>query len=101
MHTTLNSVLQPINTWAVQDAKAHFSEMLNACNNQTPQIITKRGEQVAVLVPFALWQKLQAAKRPTLKELLLSDDNRFDLDLPKPTAYKSREPIDFSSDEYF
>lgn len=87
-------------TWAVQDAKAHFSEMLNACRHQQPQIITKRGEQVAVLVPFDWWQHIQSLHRPSLKALLLADDDRFDLDLPERTAFNSREPIDFSGDDY-
>jgi antitoxin Phd len=69
-------------TWAVQDAKAKFSELLEACVTNGPQIVTKRGEETAVLVPVAQWRKLQAAAKPTLKQLLLSDVARTDLVIP-------------------
>ena len=36
--------------WPVQDAKARFSEFLEACLAQGPQLVTKRGTEAAVLV---------------------------------------------------
>ena len=66
-------------SWPVQDAKARFSELLNACETEGPQVVTKRGAETAVLVPIREWRKLAAAARPTLKDLLLSDEGRFDL----------------------
>ncbi len=68
--------------WAVQDAKARFSEFLDACLVEGPQMVTKRGTEAAVLVPVQEWRRLQAAARPSLKELLLSNDARGDLILP-------------------
>ena len=44
-----------------------------------PQMVTKRGAEAAVLVPVAEWRRLQAAARPSLKQLLLSDEPRVDL----------------------
>jgi antitoxin Phd len=58
--------------WSVQDAKARFSEFLETCLNEGPQVVTKRGTAAAVLVPLQDWQRLQRSARPTLKELLLS-----------------------------
>lgn len=69
-------------TWPVQDAKARFSEFLDACIAEGPQMVTKRGAEAAVLVPVEDWRRLQAAARPSLKELLLSDSARGDLLLP-------------------
>ena len=37
-------------TWAIQDAKARFSEFLEACMVDGPQLVTKRGSEAAVLV---------------------------------------------------
>jgi prevent-host-death family protein len=37
--------------WAVQDAKARFSELLETCLREGPQLVTKRGTEAAVLVP--------------------------------------------------
>ena len=69
-------------TWAVQDAKARFSEFLDACIAEGPQMVTKRGAEAAVLVPVEVWRRMQAAARPSLKQLLLSDAGRGDLVLP-------------------
>jgi prevent-host-death family protein len=63
-------------TWPVQDAKARFSEFLDACMAEGPQMVTKRGAEAAVLLPVEEWRRLQAAARPSLKQLLLSDEAR-------------------------
>lgn len=69
-------------TWPVQDAKARFSEFLDACLAMGPQMVTKRGAEAAVLVPVDVWRRLQAAAQPSLKQLLLSDAGRTELDIP-------------------
>jgi antitoxin Phd len=58
-------------SWPVQDAKARFSEFLEKCLTEGPQMVTKRGAEAAVLVPAQEWRRLQASARPSLKELLL------------------------------
>jgi antitoxin Phd len=69
--------------WSVKNAKARFSELLAACEREGPQLVTKRGVETAVLVPFEEWRRLSAHVRPTLKDLLLSDEARFDdLEIP-------------------
>lgn len=40
-----------MHTWPVQDAKARFSEFLDACLQEGPQMVTRRGVETAVLVP--------------------------------------------------
>ena len=69
--------------WPVQDAKAKFSEFLDACLADGPQMVTKRGAEAAVLVPVHEWRRLQSAARPSLKQLLLSNANRAELVIPK------------------
>ena len=68
--------------WPVQDAKARFSELLDRCLDDGPQAVSRRGTEAAVLVSIAQWRKLQAASQPTLKDLLLSDTARADLEVP-------------------
>jgi len=65
-------------TWPVQDAKARFSEFLDACLSEGPQMVTRRGAQAAVLVPADQWQRMQSAAHPSLKELLLAQEGRTD-----------------------
>ncbi len=81
--------------WQVQEAKARFSEFLDQTLKDGPQVVTRRGVQAAVLVPFEEWERLKKAARPSLKELLLSDEARFDFDIPERGRWKSRPPIDF------
>lgn len=64
--------------WPVQDAKARFSELLEACLADGPQLVTRRGTEAAVLVQVDEWRRLQAAARPSLKALLLADQPRAD-----------------------
>jgi prevent-host-death family protein len=65
--------------WPVQDAKARFSEFLDACLLEGPQMVTRRGTEAAVLVSVQEWRRLQSAARPSLKKLLLSDQARTDM----------------------
>lgn len=69
-------------SWPVQDAKARFSEMLDACVENGPQLVTRRGAETAVLVPLAEWKRLTSIARPSFKALLLSDLGRADIELP-------------------
>lgn len=69
-------------TWPVQDAKARFSEFLEICLAEGPQMVTRRGAEAAVLVSVDEWRRLQASARPSLKQLLLSDPARTELVLP-------------------
>jgi len=78
-------------SWPVQDAKARFSEFLDACLSHGPQMVTKRGVESAVLITVAEWRRLHAAAKPPLKELLLSDAARTEyLVPPRGTARRRR-----------
>jgi antitoxin Phd len=79
-------------TWPIQDAKARFSEFLETCLAQGPQMVTKRGSEAAVLVPVDEWRRLKAAARPSLKQLLLSDQGRAELVLPPRGRARRRSP---------
>ena len=79
-----------MDAWPVQDAKARFSELLDACVNEGPQLVTRRGAETAVLVPIAEWKRLNQAARPSLKTLLLSDVDRADFKVPKRGSARRR-----------
>lgn len=69
-------------SWPVQDAKARFSELLEACIAGKPQMVTKRGVEAAVLIPVDVWRRLQSTAKPSLKQLLLTDEARGELIIP-------------------
>jgi antitoxin Phd len=78
--------------WPVHDAKARFSELLETCLKEGPQLVTRRGEKAAVLVPAAEWQRLVDTAKPTLKELLLSETGRGDLKILPRGKLRRRPP---------
>ena len=84
-----------MHTWPVQDAKARFSQFLDTCLVEGPQMVTRRGAETAVLVPVHEWRRLQSAARPSLKQLLLSEQARSDLAVPARGNAKRRnvEPM--------
>lgn len=79
-----------LHAWPVQDAKARFSEFLDTCLAEGPQLVTRRGVEAAVLVPVDEWRRLQAAARPTLKQWLLSDVGRTESLTPERGSARRR-----------
>jgi len=86
--------------WQLQQAKARFSEFLDAALKKGPQIVTRRGVEEAVLVPMEQWRRLQLESRPNIKDLLLSDTARFEHIVSKRGAWKHRVGVDFSGPEF-
>lgn len=82
-------------SWQVQDAKARFSEFLDASIKKGPQVVTRRGIETAVLVPIEEWNRLQKAARPSLKDLLLAPEPRFDNIIPKRRVWRRRPVVEF------
>ena len=56
------------------------------------QMVTKRGVEAAVLVPVDEWRRLQAAARPSLKQLLLSDAARTEM-VVRPRGMARRRKV--------
>ena len=78
--------------WPVQHAKARFSELLDACQREGPQVVSRRGTEAAVLVPIEQWRRLQSAARPSLKQLLLAPEARAD-ELVQPRGEARRRAV--------
>ena len=82
-------------TWPVQDAKARFSELLEATIRKGPQVVTRRGIETAILVPIQEWRRLQKSARPSLKALLLAAQPRFEGIISEHRTLKRRAPVEF------
>jgi prevent-host-death family protein len=78
--------------WPVQDAKARFSELLDACQREGPQVVSRRGTEAALFLPIEQWHRLQAAARPNLKDLLLASEARTETLVP-PRGRARRRPV--------
>jgi antitoxin Phd len=82
-------------TWQVHDAKARFSELLNAAQSDGPQVVLRRGRETAVLVSIEEWRRISAKPQMTIKEWLMSDIGRGELNIPDRKNYRLRPIPDF------
>ncbi len=81
------------------EAKNKLSEVVALAEQGEPQVITKNGREVAVVISYQEFQRL-TAKQESFSDFLLSSPLRgakIDLTRSKDTG---RAEIDFSSDEY-
>ena len=83
------------NAWQVHEAKARFSEFLEASVTEGPQIVTKRGVEAAVLLPIEQWKRLRAAAKPDLKDLLLAPGARTESLAPSRARHRQRKTLTF------
>ncbi len=68
-------------TWALQDAKAHFSEVVRRANADGPQVVTYRGVEKAVVVSAEEYRRLRPDRRSFVDVLLegpILDDRTVD-----------------------
>lgn len=59
-------------TWALQDAKAKLSEVVETAKREGPQIITRRGVEEVAVVPIDQWRQMNRKGKGALLEALQS-----------------------------
>jgi antitoxin Phd len=83
--------------WQVYDAKARFSELLDATLKEGPQIVTRRGVETAVLVPIDEWKRLKDHAMQSISDPLLDPDGPHDIPvLRRPIKLR---PFSFDENE--
>ena len=58
--------------WQLQDAKNKFSQVVNNAVGNGPQIVTKHGREVVVVLSFEEYQALKKPK-PNILDLLMDE----------------------------
>jgi len=76
-------------SWPVHDAKALFSELLETCLKEGPQLVTKLGEDAAVLVPISRLAEVAARSQPHAERAAAVRQRRGELNTPKRAAFRS------------
>jgi antitoxin Phd len=76
--------------WHAQDARARFGEFVDASLRDGPQIVTRRGVEVAALLSIDEWRRLTYASQ-TIKRLLLAPCARFEIPVPKRSRLRRRQ----------
>ncbi len=69
-------------TWQVQEAKQRFSELLRRAVSEGPQVVTRHGEPIAVVVSADEYRRL-SAERLDFKQFLLSGPDLGELQLER------------------
>lgn len=83
-------------SWQVQEAKSHFSEVLDKARTEGPQMITRHGNETAFIISAEDYRRMEGSKK-SFGEYLLSapkvDDFEMYLERDKDTGR------DFTFDE--
>jgi prevent-host-death family protein len=66
--------------WQVQDAKQRFSELLRVARTEGPQVVTRHGREIAVVIDIAEYRHLKG-ETVSFKDYLESGPSFDDLDL--------------------
>ncbi|NCN68108.1 MAG: type II toxin-antitoxin system Phd/YefM family antitoxin [Piscirickettsiaceae bacterium CG_4_9_14_3_um_filter_43_564] len=74
-------------TWQIQQAKSHFSEVIDLAITQGAQRVTRRGNEVAVILSLKDYEQING-KNNSLLDTLLNAPKGEDLDIAR-----SRESI--------
>jgi prevent-host-death family protein len=70
-------------SWQLQEAKQKFSELVRRALEDGPQVVTRHGEEVVVVVPAEEFRRMSEQK-PDFKEFLMSAPDLSVLDLERP-----------------
>jgi len=66
--------------WQVQDAKQRFSELIRTARTDGPQVVTRHGEEIAVVIDIADYRHL-TGETAEFKDYLQSGPDFGDLSL--------------------
>ena len=69
-------------SWQLQEAKQKFSELVRRTIEEGPQTVTRRGEEIVVVVPAQEFRRMTGDK-PDFKEFLMSGPDLSILDLER------------------
>ncbi|MGI5216698.1 type II toxin-antitoxin system Phd/YefM family antitoxin [Nocardia sp. CA-290969] len=67
-------------SWQVQEAKQRFSELIRDATTEGPQIVTRHGEEIAVVIDIEEYRRLKG-EVVDFKEFLRSGPGLEELDL--------------------
>ncbi|GHU83120.1 hypothetical protein FACS189468_7990 [Spirochaetia bacterium] len=85
----MNTLLKN-DTWQLQDAKAKFSEVIKSAA-ATPQIITVRGEETAVILSMKDYRELRGKKKSLVDAFKNCPWPDVELELPPRLVEEPRE----------
>ena len=80
-------------TWALQDAKNRFSELVEQALHDGPQMVTRRGKATVVVLSVEAFHKLTAQQESLVAFLRHSPLAGVELDLERQADYGREVPL--------
>jgi prevent-host-death family protein len=75
-------------SWQLQEAKQKFSELVRRTLEEGPQVVTRHGEEVVVVVPVEEFRRMSKdGEKMDFKEFLMSAPDLSVLDLERPKEF--------------
>jgi prevent-host-death family protein len=73
--------------WTLQDARAHFSRLVDAAKHE-PQYVTKWGEDAVVVLSADAYRKLRKGRESAKKVMAEMPDVDLDLDWARKSTFR-------------
>jgi prevent-host-death family protein len=80
-------------TWQLQEAKQRFSELVRRALEEGPQVVTRRGEEVVVIVGAQEFDRLSRAEED-FKAFLLSAPDLDGLEIQRDRSTSRKAELD-------
>jgi prevent-host-death family protein len=82
--------------WQIQEARQRFSELLRAAEAGEPQIVTKHGAEVAVVIDIAEYRRLRGDQVGLMEYLRVDPVTDVDLDAEIHRPHAEPRDIDLA-----
>lgn len=79
-------------TWQVQEAKNNFSEVIERASHGDPQVITKHGTEVAVVISIDQFKSLKVRSQSLVGFLLESPLSDSEIDVTRDQSLPKAVP---------
>jgi antitoxin Phd len=77
--------------WQLQEAKNKLSELIERALAEGPQVITRHGEEVVIVIPAMKYRKMMAPKQKLGDFLLASPLRNSKLEISRDRTMATRE----------
>jgi len=71
--------------WQLQEAKQKFSELVRRAEREGPQVVTRHGEEVVVVMPVEEYRRMsgRGGEKMSFKEFLMSAPEGLEMIIPE------------------
>lgn len=85
-------------SWQVQEAKQRFSEVVRAAETGEPQIVTRHGEEIVVIIDISQYRHLRGGTMSLMDYLVAEPRIDVDIDLDIARRHDAPREVDLMAD---